>query len=93
MDMTKLRFVLAVTALAALVALAILVLFFGHDLSNVQVGVLTLLAGAVVAEAKSSSAFIFDGVPEKAPPPPSDRAPAAEQPVTAAVPTPSEPPA
>lgn len=62
MNLTFLRFVLAVGALFCVAALGVLVLFFGKDLSQTQIVLLTLLATALVAEVKTSSAYIFDGV-------------------------------
>ena len=66
MDLMKLRFVLAVTALLSIILFAAGVLFFGRDLTQIQVALLTLLASALIAEAKASSGFVFDGVPQKA---------------------------
>jgi hypothetical protein len=63
MDLMKLRFTLAVTALVSIVAAFALVLFFGQGVTTVQVALLAPLAMALISEAKSSSAFIFDGVP------------------------------
>lgn len=70
MDLMKLRFVLACTALLAIVAFAAGVLFYGKDLTQIQVALLTLLASALIAEAKSSSSWAFDGVPDKPADPP-----------------------
>jgi len=61
--MDLLRFVLAVGSLTCIAILGVLVLFFGKDLSQTQVVLLTLLSTAIVAEAKSASAYIFDGTP------------------------------
>jgi hypothetical protein len=59
-----LRFILAVGALIAVVSLGVLVLFFGKDLSQTQVVLLTMLATALVSETKSASAYVFDGTPD-----------------------------
>ena len=59
-----LRFVMATGALLSIAALAAGVLFLGHDLSQTQVVLLTLLASALVGEMKSSSSWAFDGVPK-----------------------------
>lgn len=63
MNLTKLRFWFAMTALVALAVAFCLVLFFGAHLTEVQVAVLTPIAMALIFEAKSASSFIFDGVP------------------------------
>ena len=65
MELLPLRFVLACGALLSVVALGAGVLFFGSALTQTQVVLLTLVAGALVAECKAASAFIFDGVPDK----------------------------
>jgi hypothetical protein len=70
MDLMKLRFVLAVAALFAIVAFSAGVLFYGRDLTQIQVALLTLLASALIAEAKASSSWAFDGVPDKPAAPP-----------------------
>jgi hypothetical protein len=64
-NLLLLRFVLSVTALLAICLFAAGVLFIGKDLSQVQVVLLTLLAGALISEAKTSSAWTFDGVAPK----------------------------
>lgn len=65
--MNKLRFFLAIGGLSAVFVLCCLTLFFGKDLSQTQVVLLTMLATALVAELKSASAYIFDGVPKDQP--------------------------
>lgn len=75
MDLMKLRFTLAVLALVAIIAFAAGVLFYGKDLTQIQVALLTLLASALIAEAKSSSGWAFDGVPDKPAPPATPSAP------------------
>lgn len=78
MDLMKLRFVLGVGALLAVVAMAVLILFYGAGLNQLQVALLTILVAALINECKSSSAYVFDGVPDKpadpAAPPPSTTA-------------------
>ena len=68
MTLMKLRFALAAGALLSIIALAAGVLFLGHDLTQTQVVLITLLAGALIAEAKSASAWTFDGVAPKTDP-------------------------
>lgn len=64
MDLTKLRAVLSISALLSIALFAAGVLFYGKDLTQTQVVLLTLLAAALIAEAKASSAFLFDGTPK-----------------------------
>jgi uncharacterized membrane protein YgaE (UPF0421/DUF939 family) len=65
--MKRLRFVLAVGSLLGIFVSLVLILFFGHEVTTVQVALIAPLATALVAEAKSASSFIFDGIPEKMP--------------------------
>lgn len=65
MNLLLLRFILAVTALVALVVTGGCILFFGGALSQTQVVLLTLVIGALIAEAKTSSSWTFDGVAPK----------------------------
>lgn len=65
MNLLFLRFVLSVMALLAICLFAAGVLFKGGDLTQTQVVLLTLLASALIAEAKSSSGWVFDGVAPK----------------------------
>lgn len=69
MNIMLLRTILSVVAITIVSALAILVLFFGAALNTVQVGLLTLLAGALIAEVKTASSYLFDGTPNKETPP------------------------
>jgi hypothetical protein len=82
-NLLQLRFVLAVTALLAICLFAAGVLIWGKDLTQTQVVLLTLLAGALIAEAKTSSAWTFDGVaPKEDSPPPQASAPPTVPPTT-----------
>lgn len=65
MDLMKLRFILAIVALVATSVAVPLIVFFGKGLDSVQVGLLTLFGGALIAECKTSAAYVFDGVPDK----------------------------
>ena len=64
MDLMTLRFILAIAGLNIVAALGVLVLFFGKDLSNTQVVLLTMIATALVSEVKSASSYIFNGTPD-----------------------------
>lgn len=64
MNLTLLRAISIFVGLAALVALGVLILFF-PNLSNIQVGLLTMVLAAVIAEVKTAAAWLFDGVAEK----------------------------
>jgi hypothetical protein len=64
MNISLLRAISIFVSLGALSALGILVLFF-PELTSIQVGLLTMVLGAVISEVKSASAWLFDGVPEK----------------------------
>lgn len=70
MTLMKLRFVLAVTALVAVVAMAVLILFFGAGLNALQAGMLGVLITGLLKETQSASSWTFDGVPDKSPAPP-----------------------
>lgn len=64
MNISVLRAISIIFCLAALSALGILVLFF-PNLTSIQVGLLTMVLGAVISEVKTSAAWLFDGVAEK----------------------------
>lgn len=64
MNITLLRAVSIFVGLAALVALGVLILFF-PDLSNIQVGLITMVLGAIISEVKTAASWLFDGVAEK----------------------------
>lgn len=83
MYLTKLRFILGVSALLSVVAMAVLVLFYGAALTSLQSALLGILIAALIAECKASSAYVFDGTPD-APDAPDSPAPAT---------TPANPPA
>lgn len=63
MTLLKLRFALGTMALLAVIALAILLVFFGSTLSTVQVALLASLIAILSNEVKASSSWAFDGVP------------------------------
>ena len=64
-SMSMLRFVLSVLSLTFVAVLGGIIIFYGHDLSQTQVVVLTMIATALVSEVKSATAYIFDGTPAK----------------------------
>lgn len=66
MSLKNFRFVLGVGALAALVILAGLMLFFGRGLDQYQQSILMVAFMALVSEVKASSAYLFDGTPKTA---------------------------
>jgi uncharacterized membrane protein len=76
MKLRCLRATLAIYGLFIVAGLGVLVLFFGKDLSQTQVVLLTMIATALVAELKSASSYIFDGTPgTDVPPPPKGNSP------------------
>lgn len=64
-SLMQLRFVMAVAALAATIGLSILLLFYGKELSQTQTAILSMLLGGLLAELKTATSWIFDGVADK----------------------------
>lgn len=84
MDLLKLRFVIATCTLLAVCLAGAGVLFCGAGLTQLQVGLLTVIIMALIGEMKSSSAWLFDGTADA----PADPVPVAAAP-TAAAPLPT----
>ncbi len=70
MDITKLRGLLAVLNLLAVVAMAGLGFWYAKDLTTTQVAILMVPLTALTTELKVAYGFLFDGVPEAASPAP-----------------------
>lgn len=68
--MTKLRGTLAILNLLAVIAIAVLGFLFAKELTTTQVAILMVPLTALTTELKVAFSFMFDGVPDKAAPPP-----------------------
>lgn len=64
MDLMLLRAILSIAGLLIVAGLGVLTLFYGKDLSQTQIVLLTMLATALVSELKAASSYIFDGTPD-----------------------------